>query len=158
MAWIVTMFSMVAVQDKDVFKRQPTRYEESICCPFWICAVASYGGWTQFWQFVSVCHLPNHGKRKVAAHKLKLDKWNICWWKFLIDRYKFDVFVVFMATWTIEYNLKISFFLSLHKIRSLDFPINLHTAYYNYSLSFETYLTKILTDGYLDNQLYIIVM
>ena len=24
------------------------------------------------WQFVSVCHLPNHGKRKVAAHQLKL--------------------------------------------------------------------------------------
>ena len=44
---------------------------------------------------------------------------------------KFDVFVVFMATWTIEYNLKISLLLSLHKIRSLDFPINLHTAYYN---------------------------
>ena len=44
---------------------------------------------------------------------------------------KFDVFVVSMATWTIEYNLKISLLLSLHKIRSLDFPINLHTAYYN---------------------------
>ena len=46
-------------------------------------------------------------------------------------RLKFDVFVVSMATWTIEYNLKISFLLSLHKIRSLDFPLNLHTAYYN---------------------------
>ena len=44
---------------------------------------------------------------------------------------KFDVFVVSMATWTIEYNLKISLLLSLHKIRSLDFPINLPTAYYN---------------------------
>ena len=44
---------------------------------------------------------------------------------------KIDVFVVSMATWTIEYNLKISLFLSLHKIRSLDFPLNLHTAYYN---------------------------
>ena len=44
---------------------------------------------------------------------------------------KFDVFVVSMATWTIEYNLKISLLLSLHKIRSLDFLINLHTAYYN---------------------------
>ena len=44
---------------------------------------------------------------------------------------KFDVFVVSMATWTIEYNLKISLLLSLHKIRSLDFPINFHTAYYN---------------------------
>ena len=44
---------------------------------------------------------------------------------------KFDVFVVSMATWTIEYNLKISLLFSLHKIRSLDFPINLHTAYCN---------------------------
>ena len=45
---------------------------------------------------------------------------------------KCDVFVVSMATWTIEYNLQISLLLSLHKICSLDFPINLHTAYYNY--------------------------
>ena len=44
---------------------------------------------------------------------------------------KFDVSVVFMATWTIEYNLKISLLLSLLKIRSLDFRINLHNAYYN---------------------------
>ena len=45
---------------------------------------------------------------------------------------KCDVFVVSMATWTNEYNLQISLLLSLHKICSLDFPINLHTAYYNY--------------------------
>ena len=44
---------------------------------------------------------------------------------------KFDVVEVSMAAWTIEYNLKISLLLSLHKIRSLDFPKNLHTAYYN---------------------------
>ena len=44
---------------------------------------------------------------------------------------KLDVFVVSMATWTIEYNLEISLLLSLNKIRSLDFPLNLHTAYYN---------------------------
>ena len=44
---------------------------------------------------------------------------------------KCNVFVVSMATWAIEYNLKISLLLSLHKISSLDFPINLHTAYYN---------------------------
>ena len=44
---------------------------------------------------------------------------------------KFDVLVVSMATRTVEYNLKISPLLSLHKIRSFDFPINLHTAYYN---------------------------
>ena len=44
---------------------------------------------------------------------------------------KFDVSVVFMATSTIEYNLKISLLLSLHKISSLDFRIKLHNAYYN---------------------------
>ena len=44
---------------------------------------------------------------------------------------KCNVFVVSMATWAIEYNLKISLPLSLHKISSLDSPINLHTAYYN---------------------------
>ena len=55
---------------------------------------------------------------------------------------KCDVFVVSMATRTIEYNLKISLLLSLQKIRSLDFAINLRTAYYNLSLPFETYLTK----------------
>ena len=42
---------------------------------------------------------------------------------------KFDFFIVSMATWTIEYKLKISLLVSLRKIRSLDFPINLHTAY-----------------------------
>ena len=30
----------------------------------------------------------------------------------------------------IEYNLKMSLLLSLHKIRSLDFRLNLHAAYY----------------------------
>ena len=44
---------------------------------------------------------------------------------------KFVIFVVCMETWTIEYNINISLLLSLHKICSLDFPINLHTAQYN---------------------------
>ena len=44
---------------------------------------------------------------------------------------KCDVFLVSMETWTIEYSLKISVSLSLHKILPLDFPINLHTAYCN---------------------------
>ena len=58
-----------------------------------------------------------------------------------------------MATWTIEYNLKISLSLSLHKICSLDFPINLHTAYYNLLIIIIWNLyDQILTDRYLDNQ------
>ena len=44
---------------------------------------------------------------------------------------KFDFLEVSMATRTIEYNLKISLLLSLQKNHSLDFSINLHTAYYN---------------------------
>ena len=44
---------------------------------------------------------------------------------------KVDIFVVSMATWMIEYNLKISLLLSLQKTHSLDFPINLHIANYN---------------------------
>ena len=43
---------------------------------------------------------------------------------------KFDVFVGFMNM-NDEYNLKISLLLSLPKIRSLGFPINLRNAYYN---------------------------
>ena len=57
---------------------------------------------------------------------------------------KFDVFVVSMATWTIEYNIKIS--LSLirvsyklaHILLQLIITINL--------------FDQILTDGFLDNQ------
>ena len=66
-----------------------------------------------FWQFVNTCHLPNHGKRKVAAHKLKLGKWKIHWCKIWLTG-------------------KIWHFHRFHgNIRSLDFPIKLHTAYYN---------------------------
>ena len=67
---------------------------------------------------------------------------------------KCDVFIVSMATLTIEYSLKISLLLSLHKIVSLDFAINLHTAYFNY-YGFTTIwnlFDQILTDGFLDNQ------
>ena len=64
---------------------------------------------------------------------------------------KYQVFVVSMATWTIEYNLKISLLLSLHKIRSLDFPINLHTAY-SLIITIWNLLDQILTVGFLDNQ------
>ena len=44
---------------------------------------------------------------------------------------EFDFLEVSMATRTIECNLKISLLLSLQKNHSLDFSINLHTAYYN---------------------------
>ena len=38
---------------------------------------------------------------------------------------KFDVFAVSMATWTIEYNLKISLLLSLHKNSLIRFSYKL---------------------------------
>ena len=62
---------------------------------------------------------------------------------------KFDIFVVSMATWTIEYNLKISLLLSLQKIHPLDFPINLHSAYYNYSQTKSSVPPKILSVNWL---------
>ena len=64
-------------------------------------------------------------------------------------RVKFDIFVVFMTTWTIEYNLKVSLLLSLHKIHSLDFPINLYTAYYILIISIWHLFDQILTDWFL---------
>ena len=44
---------------------------------------------------------------------------------------KFDIFVVSMATRKVEDNLTISLLLSLQKIRTLDFPVNLCSAYYD---------------------------
>ena len=65
---------------------------------------------------------------------------------------KFDLFVVSMATWTIEYNLEISLLLSLKKIHTLDFPLtdNLHIAYYNNHYHLKL-IRQILAEGFLDN-------
>ena len=66
---------------------------------------------------------------------------------------KFDVFIVSMATETIEYNLKISLWLSLREIRSLDFPIDLHTvAIINHYITIWNLFDQILTDRFLVNQ------
>ena len=71
----------------------------------------------------------------MAREGLQVTSWNLASEKYTDEKFwlkvKFDVFVVSMATWMIEYNFKISLLHSLHKIRSLDFPINLHTPYYN---------------------------
>ena len=71
----------------------------------------------------------------MAQGRLQLTSWNLASEKYTDERFdwpvKLGIFAVSIATWTIEYNPKISLLLSLHKIRSLDFPINLHTAYYN---------------------------
>ena len=65
---------------------------------------------------------------------------------------KFDIFVVSMATWTIEYNLEISLLLSLKKFHTLDFPLtdNLHIAYYNNHYHLKV-IRQILAEGFLDN-------
>ena len=78
-----------------------------------------------------ICQI-NHGKRKPGCSS-QAETWQVknILMKDFDWQVKFDVFVVSMATWTIEYNLKISLLLSLHKNRSLHFPINLRTAYYN---------------------------
>ena len=73
----------------------------------------------------------------MTRERLQLTSWNLEIGKYSDEmkdfdwQIKCDICGVAMATWTIEYNLKISLFHSLHKIRSLDFSINLHTAYYN---------------------------
>ena len=74
--------------------------------------------------------------RIMARERLQLTSWNLASEKHTDERFwltlvKCDIFIVSMATWTIEYNLKISLLPRLHKIRSLDFPMNLHTAHYN---------------------------
>ena len=56
---------------------------------------------------------------------------------------KCDFFVVYMATWTIEYKLKISLLLSLQKNHSLHVPVNLHTAY----ITIWNLIDQILTEG-----------
>ena len=82
--------------------------------------------------------MPNHGKMSMSFAKSWQEKgcssraetWQVKS-KLMKDfdrQVKCNVFVVSMATRTIEYNLKISLLLSLHKICSFDFPINLHTA------------------------------
>ena len=48
-----------------------------------------------------------------------------------------------MATWTIEYKLKISLLLSLQKNHSLHVPVNLHTAY----ITIWNLIDQILTEG-----------
>ena len=63
---------------------------------------------------------------------------------------KCDVFVVSMATWMTEYNLKISLLLSVHKIQSLDFPKLAHSLLL--IITIWNLFGQILTEGFLDNQ------
>ena len=55
-----------------------------------------------------------------------------------------------MATWTLEYNLKISILLSLHKIRS--FSYKLAHSLLQLIITIWNLFDQILTDGFLDNQ------
>ena len=102
-----------------------------------------YGGsehsFGSLWVYV-ICQI-------MARERLQLISWT---WqvKNILTKYfdrqvKFDV--VSMVTWTIEFNVKISFLLSLHKIRSLDFLLYL-------VITTGNLFDKILTDGFLDNQ------
>ena len=109
--------------------RRPYKFRKtSRLWNFLIIQQLSKPNWLRYWlnTVLAVCVICQIMTReRLQLTSWNLAKWNICWWK------KCDVFVVSMATWMIEYNLKISLLFSLHKIRSLDFPINLHTAYYN---------------------------
>ena len=58
---------------------------------------------------------------------------------------KFDVFVVSMATWTIEYNIKISLSLIRVSYKLAHILLQLIITIWNL-------FDQILTDGFLDNQ------
>ena len=63
---------------------------------------------------------------------------------------KFDVVVVSMATWTIEYNLKISLLLSLHKICS--FSYKLAHSLLKLIITIWNLFDQMSTEGFLDKQ------
>ena len=84
-----------------------------------VLAVCDYMSFAKSWQEKGCCSQAETWQVKSVL--IKDFDWQV----------KIDVSTVSTATWTIEYNLKLSLFLSLHKIRSLDFLINFHTAYYN---------------------------
>ena len=69
----------------------------------------------------------------MARETLQLTSWNLASEKYTGEKFvwqvKSEVFVVSMATWTIQNNLKISILLSLHKIQALDLPLKIHIAY-----------------------------
>ena len=86
-----------------------------VCILRWlntVLAVSEYGSFAKLWQEKGCCS--QAWTWQVKNILMKDFDWQV----------KFDVFVVSMATWKIKYSLKISPLLSLHKIRSLDFPIN----------------------------------
>ena len=87
-------------------------------------------GWTHCWQFCNKSFANSWQEKRYSSWA---ETWQV---KIMLMKdfnwqVKFDVFVVSMTTWTIEDILKISLLLSLHKIHSLVFPVNLHTAYYD---------------------------
>ena len=90
----------------------------------------------------------------MARERLQLTSWNLAVEKYTDKRFwltgKMWRFCSFRGNMN---NLKLSLFLSLHKICSLDFPINLHTAYYILLIiTIWNLFDQILTDGFLDDQ------
>ena len=77
----------------------------------------------------AICQIMAREGFQLTSWNLASDKYTDKWFWLTGKISRFRSFHGNMKT--IEYNLKISLLLSLHKIRSLDFPINLYTAYYN---------------------------
>ena len=85
-------------------------------------------GWTQFWQFVSVFI-----GQIMARERLQLTSWNSASEKYTDERFWLTGKICRFRSFHGNMNTTLKFhFLSLHKICSLDFPINLHTVYYSY--------------------------
>ena len=89
-----------------------------------------------------------------ARERLQLTSWNLAsknpqvkniLMKYFDWQVKFDVFVVSMATWTIEYNIKISLSLIRVSYKLAHILLQLIITIWNL-------FDQILTDGFLDNQ------
>ena len=114
---------------------------QAILCYYLTIIEWGWGSSEEFWRWLEE-DVIWRGRRPYfrwlnSFGRLQLTSWNLAsekqvyWWKILIDRYNLTF------TWfpwqheRLNTTLKISLLLSLHKIRSLDFPINLHKDYYN---------------------------
>ena len=111
-------FSFLKLQYSFFFQKKFPTYFEELRWLNTVLAVCEYMSFTKSWQEKGCSSQAETWQVKNIL--MKDFDWQV----------KCDVFVVSIATLMIEYNPKGTLFFSLRKIYSLDFPINLHTAYY----------------------------
>ena len=113
---------------------------QAILCYYLTIIEWGWGSSEEFWRWLEE-DVIWRGRRPYfrwlnSFGRLQLTSWNLASEKYTDERFwltgkiwRFRGFHGNMKDWITT--LKISLLLSLHKIRSLAFPINLHTAYYN---------------------------